>query len=483
MIIFSTIVLVAVSIAVQRTRIGKATRAVADNPALSSSSGINVDRVISVVWSVGAGLAGLSGVLLGMTQGFDYQVGFKILLLVFAAVVLGGLGSVWGATRRLVHHRHLHRGVHAVHPRGAQVRGCARRPHRRAARATAGSARARRAGRLRRGDMDWGSIIAQSLQQGLGPTAVVYALAAIGLNVTFGYTGLLNFGQAGFMAIGGYAMASFVATWDQPFWLAIVAGLFFTVILALILGIPTLRLRADYLAIVTIAASEIIRQTIGSVTLLKYFGGQDGVINFENTFADMNPFSGRIDLGVTAWRAYDFWLLLLGWILVAVGCLVVWLLMRSPWGRVMKGVREDEDAVRSLGKNVYMYKMQSLVIGGVFGAFAGFFVALQKTVMNPTWVATDVTFFAYTVLLLGGAARVLGPVAGSIIFWFLITFLDLLFDAWTSGPDPFIPTWLMDSSQASLMRLIVMGLALMLLMIFRPQGIFGDRRELAIDAR
>jgi branched-chain amino acid transport system permease protein len=82
---------------VQRTRIGKATRAVADNPALAASSGINVDRVISVVWSVGAGLAGLSGVLLGMTQGFDYQLGFKILLLVFAAVVLGGLGSVWGA--------------------------------------------------------------------------------------------------------------------------------------------------------------------------------------------------------------------------------------------------------------------------------------------------------------------------------------------------------------------------------------------------
>ncbi|HET6625571.1 MAG TPA: branched-chain amino acid ABC transporter permease [Nocardioidaceae bacterium] len=96
-IIFSAIVLTAVILAVQRTRLGKATRAVADNPALASSSGINVDRVISVVWAVGAGLAGLSGVLLGMTQGFDYQVGFKILLLVFAAVVLGGLGTIWGA--------------------------------------------------------------------------------------------------------------------------------------------------------------------------------------------------------------------------------------------------------------------------------------------------------------------------------------------------------------------------------------------------
>jgi branched-chain amino acid transport system permease protein len=96
-IVLSTIVRVLVSLAVQRTRIGKATRAVADNPALASSTGINVDRVIAVVWAVGAGLAGLSGVLLGMTQGFDYQIGFKILLLVFAAVVLGGLGSVWGA--------------------------------------------------------------------------------------------------------------------------------------------------------------------------------------------------------------------------------------------------------------------------------------------------------------------------------------------------------------------------------------------------
>ena len=95
--IIAAMVLVAVSIALQRTRLGKATRAVADNPALAASSGINVDRVISVVWTGGAALAGLSGVLLGATQGFDYQVGFKILLLVFAAVTLGGLGTIWGA--------------------------------------------------------------------------------------------------------------------------------------------------------------------------------------------------------------------------------------------------------------------------------------------------------------------------------------------------------------------------------------------------
>jgi branched-chain amino acid transport system permease protein len=162
---------------------------------------------------------------------------------------------------------------------------------------------------------------------------------------------------------------------------------------------------------------------------------------------------------------------------------VVWLLMRSPWGRVLKSIREDEDAVRSLGKNVYAYKMQSLVIGGLFGALAGFMVALRSAAVGPSFFATDVTFFAYTVLLIGGAARVLGPVAGAVIFWFLITGLGTFFSQATRGENPLIPPEIMDSQQASLMRFIFLGLGLMLLMIFRPQGIFGDRRELALDAR
>jgi branched-chain amino acid transport system permease protein len=95
--LLSLAVLVGVALMLQRTRMGKATRAVADNPALSASSGIDVERVISVVWIGGAALAGLSGILLGLTQGFNYQLGFKTLLLVFAAVTLGGLGTIWGA--------------------------------------------------------------------------------------------------------------------------------------------------------------------------------------------------------------------------------------------------------------------------------------------------------------------------------------------------------------------------------------------------
>jgi branched-chain amino acid transport system permease protein len=331
--------------------------------------------------------------------------------------------------------------------------------------------------------MDWSSLFSLSLAQALGPTAIIYCLAAIGLNVHFGYTGLLNFGQAGFMMVAGYALVSLNTIWGLSLWLGFGLGIVLTILLALLLGVPTLRLRADYLAIVTIAAAEIIRQTISAAKFSETFGGQDGVTGFIDGFRALNPYSGTIDLGITSWRAYDFWVMTVGWIIVAVCCLIVWALMRSPWGRVLKSIREDEDAVRSLGKNVYAYKMQSLIIGGLFGALAGMMTALRSASIGPSFFATDVTFFAYTVLLIGGAARVFGPVVGSMIFWFLISALGIFFAQATSGPDPLIPDWIMTPTQASLMRFIFLGLGLMLLMIFRPQGIFGDRRELAIDAR
>lgn len=331
--------------------------------------------------------------------------------------------------------------------------------------------------------MDIGNEITLALEQAFGPSAIVICIAAIGLNVHFGYTGLLNFGQAGFMAVAGYGLASMVATWGYSFWFGIVVGIVLCILLALLLGVPTLRLRADYLAIVTIAAAEIIRFVIGSSSLRDSFGGQDGLQQFTRTFQDLNPFDEGISLFGLTWSRSDSWVLVVGWSLVLLLCLVVYLLMRSPWGRVLKAIREDEDAVRSLGKNVYSYKMQSLIIGGVIGGFAGFMSGLQTAAIQPTNFATDITFFAYTVLLLGGAARVFGPVVGALIFWFLISFLDNFFSDATKGPDPLIPTSIMTSQQASLMRFIFLGLALMALMIFRPQGIFGDRRELAIDGR
>jgi ABC-type branched-subunit amino acid transport system permease subunit len=331
--------------------------------------------------------------------------------------------------------------------------------------------------------MDFLEILRTALQQALGPTAIVYALAAIGLNIHFGYTGLLNFGQAGFMAVGAYGLAVTVVIVGWPFWIGVLFAFLAPLVLALILGVPTLRLRADYLAIATIATAEILRLVFGSVEMKDTFGGSNGLTGFSRTYKDLNPYADGIDWGFIRYSRDDLWSVTVGWALVALGCLLVWALMRSPWGRVLRSIREDEDAVRSLGKNVFAYKMQALILGGMFGGLAGLFFALKQSSVVPTDYSTNLTFFAYTALLIGGAARVLGPVVGAIIFWFLISGLGSLFGQLTSGGDPILPPWLMDQTQSSLVRFIVTGLALMLLMIYRPQGIFGDRKEIAIDGR
>ena len=327
--------------------------------------------------------------------------------------------------------------------------------------------------------MDWNLVFSQAISQGLGVQAVIFALAAIGLNVHFGYTGLLNFGQAGFLAIGAYGIGVTVGTFGESLWLGIIFGIIFAALFALLLGIPTLRLRADYLAIVTIASAEIIRLLVRSVTFRDTFGGSDGINGFAGQFYSLNPYPAGVDAGPFFFSANDLWVITVGWSVVALALVLVFLAMRSPWGRVLKGIREDEEAVRSLGKNVFSYKLQALVFGGIIGAFGGFIFALSSQSVQPDNYATDLTFFAWAALILGGAGRVLGPVLGSVIFWFLLVFVTVaLGEAVRLDYITFI-----DTSQVGQIRFWILGVALMLLMVFRPQGILGDKKELALDAR
>lgn len=330
--------------------------------------------------------------------------------------------------------------------------------------------------------MDFTFIIQQTLGATIGVNAVIFALAAIGLNMHFGYTGLLNFGQAGFLAVGAYSVAVSVMSFEIPLFIALLIGILNSIIFALILGVPTLRLRADYLAIVTIAAAEIIRKIARSATFKDVLGGSDGISGkFGKDFFDLNPFKTGLETSIIRFSANDLWVVIIGWLLVAIITFLMWIMVNSPWGRVIKAIREDEDAVKSLGKNVYLYKMQSLIIGGVIGSFAGFIYALSRQSVQPDNYGTALTFFAYTVLILGGAARILSPIIGAMIFWFLIVFIEqVLRQAVSAG---YIPEWLIGVNQVGQVRFMLMGLGLMLLMIFRPQGIFGDKKELALDAK
>ncbi len=321
--------------------------------------------------------------------------------------------------------------------------------------------------------MDFGQIFNLSLGYLLSPITIAYALAAVGLAVHFGYAGLLNFGMAGFMAIGAYGYAISILSFNLPWWVGIIVGMIGAVIFAIILGIPTLRLRADYLAIVTIAAAEIVRLMFTTQVFDEYTNSADGLGGYHAGFRAANPFPpGTYGWGPWTYSADQLWVRVFGIILLAIAVYLVWALMRSPWGRVLKGIREDEDAVRSLGKNVFAYKMQALIIGGIFGALGGVVFALPSAVV-PALYQTSLTFFIWTILLLGGAATVFGPVVGAVIFWFIMAFLDALLPALANAG--ILP---ISSIQAATLRFILVGVALMLIVIFRPQGILGNKREL-----
>jgi len=328
--------------------------------------------------------------------------------------------------------------------------------------------------------MDLLRILTDSLRAAVGVSAAAYALAAAGLNVHFGYTGLLNFGHVAFMMMGAYGTA---VTVDQggPLWLGLLVGVAAAALLGLLLGIPTLRLRADYLAIVTIATAEILRLVARSHTAEPLTRGVFGIQQFADPFYALNPIPlGRYGFGSFNFSHRQLWVVLVGWAVVALVLLLLTALMRSPWGRVLRAIREDEDAARSLGKNVFAYKIQSLVLGGVIGSLAGVLLAVDTQAVNPDTFVSILTFYAYTVLILGGAGRILAPIVGALVFWFLLQLSDgLLRGAVEAG-------WLgslIEASDVAAIRFALVGLGLVLLMALRPQGILGSRQELLTDER
>jgi ABC-type branched-subunit amino acid transport system permease subunit len=322
--------------------------------------------------------------------------------------------------------------------------------------------------------MDFLQILNNTAAQILSPTTLGFVLAAIGLSVHFGFAGLLNMGVAGFMAIGAYGFAISTLTFGLPWPVAVLVGLVGAVLFSIVMGIPTLRLRGDYLAIVTIAAAEVVRLLFLTSTFRETTGSADGLTGFQGAFRASNPLpTGTYGFGPWTYSSNTWWVIIVGVITIAIVVLFVWLLMSSPWGRVIRGIREDEDAVRSLGKNVFAFKMQALIVGGVIIAAGGILTALGTNV-NPNVYVTSQTFYVWTALLLGGAATIFGPVLGAVLFWVVRAFLSNLLPALVSiGWLPFLTP-----EQSQMLVFVLVGVALMLLVIFRPQGILGNKKEL-----
>ena len=161
--------------------------------------------------------------------------------------------------------------------------------------------------------------------------------------------------------------------------------------------------------------------------------------------------------------------------------LLVKRLIHSPWGRVLRAVREDEDAARSLGKNVFWYKLQSLMIGGAIGGIAGILLAIEQQNVTPDAYLPRLTFILYVIVILGGAGTILGPVIGALAFQFLFFSFDSLMA--TAQANIGWVGELLSPAEAGQVKLILVGVGLMLLMIFRPQGLLGDKNEGFLDER
>ena len=264
----------------------------------------------------------------------------------------------------------------------------------------------------------------------VGVVAGIYTIFALGLQLQFGLAGLLNFGQVAFMAIGAYTMAILVVKQGWSTWLAAPLGIAAAGAAGLLLGIPALRLRADFFAIVTIAFSEIVRYVATNEAALT--GGSQGTIALGNATqaAQYNGEWERFQARVQGWLGFsskDAAMLVIVWAVAIALLALVWLAVRTPWGRVLRAIREDEDAAASLGKNVLAYKLQALAIGSALAGVAGCFYAWQFSFFSPDDFAPLLTFFAWMIVLIGGLGRVWAVPVGALVFGFLFAgtrFLD-----------------------------------------------------------
>ena len=301
---------------------------------------------------------------------------------------------------------------------------------------------------------------------GVGIIAGVYTIFALGLQINVGFTGIQNFGQAAFMAIGAYSMAILVVDHGVSFWLSLPISIMITIAFGLVVGLPSLRLRADYFAIATIAAAEAVR--LFALNARELTGGAQGTFGFSDDWDSVSEtIEGWIvDIGWTEVPNL-FPLFLVVWGVAVLLMFVMSRVQATPWGRVLRAVREDEDAARALGKNAFSYKLQSLAIAATLGAISGFFLALNLKFVVPGEFIPIVTFIGYAVLILGGLASYWGVAVGAVILWTLLEGLRFLE----------LP---LSETRIAALRFMIVGLILILLMAFRPQGIFGKREEMVL---
>ena len=318
--------------------------------------------------------------------------------------------------------------------------------------------------------MEIGGIVAYLVS--LAIMAGIYAVFALGLNIQWGYTGLFNIGIAGFFCIGAYTSAMIttpkptgiyaqyvhqILGLNLPFIFGLLGAAIACGIIAFLIGIPTLKLREDYLAIATLGIAETIRLIFNNEQFLA--NGPRGLMGLPQ------PLEGLVDA-----RHYNYIYLVIILFFMLITYFLIERGIRSPWGRVLRAIREDEVSASMSGKNIFNFKMQSLIFGsmvmGVGGAlYAHYTKAISPDVFTPLYG----TFIIWVMLMAGGSGNNKGAVLGAYVIWGIwigTTFLTNLLPYTLQARTPYI-------------RFLLIGILLEVILLYRPQGLLGEEKKVS----
>lgn len=300
--------------------------------------------------------------------------------------------------------------------------------------------------------------------------SLVFGVAVLGLNLQWGYTGLFNAGVAGFVAIGGYTMAILIGPardavfggFELPFVVGLIGAMAASGIGALIVGLATLRLKGEYLAVSTFGIAVTIQLVCLNWEYLT--GGTLGLIGIPN------PTKALAD-GPLAQNA-----LFLGIVLLVGGLTFLALerIVKSPWGRMLKAIREDEEAAASLGKSPERVRLESFVLGCMIMGLSGALYVAFIGFVSPWDFLPILTFQIWTMLIVGGSANNRGALLGALIVW----------GVWTSSG--FLISRVVPSeiqAQGGAMQAILIGLILVVTLLIRPRGLIGEELHVSRHAK
>ena len=293
-----------------------------------------------------------------------------------------------------------------------------------------------------------------------------YAIIVLGLNLQWGFTGLFNVGVAGFVAVGAYTSAILTTPeaadrlggfgWPVAAgWLAAMAT---SGLAGLLIGAVALRLRDDYLAITTFGVAVTLQLVATNAQRLT--GGPFGVQFIPK------PLQGWLGTGLPWTLAYlALTLLLLGIVYVALEQLV-----RSPWGRVLRAIREDEDAAASLGKRAFAFRLQSFVIGSMLMGLGGAVYAHFVGYIAPEDFLPILTFQLWAMLIVGGSGNNRGAVLGAFVVWGFWSAAGSLLRGWVPQAD---------QARAAALQVVLIGMLIALMLVLRPRGLLGEETQVS----